>query len=399
VSERELLMIPGPVEFDPEVMRALGAKTVSHVAPEFIATFGRALKRVREVCLAPSAQPFVVSGSGTLAMEMAVANLVEPGDRALVVDTGYFSDRMATMLERHGAEVVRVRRAPGEAPEVAEVAAALGGGRFKVMTVTHVDTSTGVLAPVEGLVRAANRQGVLSVVDGVCATGAERFEQDAWGADVYLTASQKALGVPPGLAVLAVGPRAMEAWRARRTPVRSVYADFAEWLPIMEAYEGGRAAYFATPPVNLVCALEVSLGQLVREGMEARFARHRHMARAFRAGWRALGLRMVPARESLAAHTLSALYYPEGVDASVLGRVRQEGVVLAGGLHPELKTRYFRVGHMNGVGPGDVLTAVGAVERALAAAGHRVEPGAAVAAAQAVLLAPEPAPPSPDPRQ
>ena len=387
MSERDLLMIPGPVEFDPEVMRALSTKTASHVSPEFIAVFGRALKRLREVCLAPSAQPFVVAGSGTLAMEMAVANLVEPGERALVVNTGYFSDRMGLLLERYGAEVVHARCAPGEVPALAEVERVLEGGRFKVMTLTHVDTSTGVRAPVEALLGAANRHGVLSVVDGVCATAGETFHQEAWGADVYLTASQKAIGVPPGLALLTVSPRAMAAWRARRTPVRSLYADFAEWLPIHEAYEAGRPAYFATPAVNLVNALDVSLGQILREGMEARFARHRRMAGAFRAAWRALGLRTLPVSEEVTAHTLSALYYPEGVDMAVLGRAREQGVVLAGGLHPQLKTRYFRVGHMNVVGPGDVLATVGAVERALVAAGHRAEPGGAVAAAQAALLA------------
>jgi alanine-glyoxylate transaminase/serine-glyoxylate transaminase/serine-pyruvate transaminase len=270
---------------------------------------------------------------------------------------------------------------------VAEVERLLSGSRFKLMTVTHVDTSTAVLAPVEALVRAAGRQGVLSVVDGVCATAGEAFHQDAWGADVYLTASQKAIGVPPGLALLTVSPRAMAAWRARKTPVRSFYADFAEWLPIMEAYEGGKAAYFATPPVNLVYALDVSLGQILREGMEARFVRHRRMALAFRAAWKAMGLKMLPVSDSLAAHTLSALYYPEGVDAGVLGKVREQGAVLAGGLHPQLKTRYFRVGHMNVVGPSDVLATVGAVERALAAAGHRSAPGAAVSAAQSELLA------------
>lgn len=337
MSERELLMIPGPVEFDPEVMRALARRTVSHVAPEFIQTFGRALARLREVCLAPSAQPFVVAGSGTLAMEMAAANLVEPGDRALVVNTGYFSDRLARILERHGAEVVQVRAgAPGECPSAAEVERALAGGRFKVLTVTHVDTSTGVLAPVQALVRLAHAQGVLSIVDGVCATAGERFHQEAWGADVYFTASQKAVGVPPGLALLTASPRAMAAWRARRRPVASVYADFAEWLPIMEAYEGARASYFATPAVNLVCALEVSLGQILAEGMEPRFARHARLARAFRAAWDALGLRSLPVREELRANTLSALYYPEGVDAGLVAAARTEGVVLAGGLHPEL---------------------------------------------------------------
>ncbi len=391
MSERDLLMIPGPVEFDPEVMRALGARTLSHLDPVFIATFGRALQRLREVCLAPSAQPFIVAGTGTLAMELAVANLVEPGDRALVVNTGYFSDRMALILSRHGAEVTQVRAPVGETPSPEAVAQALAQGPYKVMTVTHVDTSTGVRAPAEPLVRAAHRQGVLSVVDGVCATAGETFHQDAWGADVYLTGSQKALGVPPGLALLTVSPRAMAAWRARKHPVRSFYADWAEWLPIMEAYEASKPAYFATPAVNLITALEVSLGQILREGMEARFARHRHMARAFRAAWRALGLKSLPTAEAATAHTLSALYYPEGVDASLVGRVRGQGVVLAGGLHPELKTRYFRVGHMNLVGPGEVLATVGAVERALIAAGHRVLPGTAVSAAQVALLEPVPA--------
>lgn len=379
-------MIPGPVEFEPEVLQALGAPTLGHTDPAFIATFGRALKRLREVCLAPGAQPFVVAGSGTLAMELAVANLVEPGERALVVNTGYFSDRMAKILERHGAEVTHVRAPPGDVPSLEEVEKHLARGGFKLMTVTHVDTSTGVLAPAEALAGAARRHGVLAVVDGVCATAGERFHQDAWGADVYLTASQKAVGVPPGLALLTVGPRALEAWRKRRAPVASVYADWAEWLPIMEAYEAGKPSYFATPPVNLVHALDVSLGQILAEGLEARFARHRRMAKAFRAGWKALGLRLLPVSEAVAANTLSAVYYPEGVDAALVGGVRGQGIVMAGGLHPELKARYFRVGHMNRVGPTDVLAAVGAVERALLAAGHRSQPGAAVAAAQASLV-------------
>lgn len=382
---RDLLMIPGPVEFEQEVLQALGSPTLGHTDPAFIAIFGRALKRLREVCLAPGAQPFVVSGSGTLAMELAVANLIEPGDAALVVNTGYFSDRMAKILERHGAKVTHVRAAPGDVPSVDEVKGHLERGGFKVMTVTHVDTSTGVLAPVEPLSRLAREFGAVSVVDGVCATAGEVFHQDAWGADVYLTASQKAVGVPPGLALLTVGPRAMELWRNRRAPVASVYCDFAEWLPIMEAYEAGKPAYFATPPVNLVHALDVSLGLILAEGLEARFARHQRLARSFRSAWAALGLRMVPVSEAVTSNMLSAVYYPDGVDASLVGRVKQEGVVVAGGLHPDLKARYFRVGHMNRVNPSDVLATVGAVERALLASGHRFEPGAGLSAAESSL--------------
>ncbi|TSC24023.1 alanine--glyoxylate aminotransferase family protein [Corallococcus sp. Z5C101001] len=383
---RDLLMIPGPVDVDAEVLQALSAPVPGHLDAGFIATFGRALKRLREVSLAPGAQPFVVSGSGTLAMELAVANLIEPGDAALVVNTGYFSDRMAHILERHGAKVTHVRAPPGGAPDAAQVDAELRKARFKLMTVTHVDTSTAVLAPVESLVKAAREHDVLAVVDGVCATAGEAFHQDAWGADVYLTASQKAVGVPPGLALLTVSPRALDAWRRRKAPVASVYSDWAEWLPVMEAYEAGKPAYFATPPTSLVCALDVSLGQILAEGMEARFERHRRMARAFRAAWSALGLRLVPTSEALAANTLSAVYYPDGVDASLVGRVKAQGVAIAGGLHPELKTRYFRVGHMNRVSAADVLVTVGAIERALRASGHRASAsGTGVSAAQAAL--------------
>ena len=375
MNERNLLMIPGPIEFEPAVLRALGEKTRSHLDPVFMKAFARSLKRLREVFAAPSAQPFVVAGSGTLAMEMAVANLVQPGDRALVVNTGYFSDRIATMLERHGAAVTHVRAEPGAVPSLDEVERALSGGGFKVMTVTHVDTSTAVLAPVQALAALGRKHDALVVVDGVCSVGGEALEMDAWGVDVAFTASQKALGVPPGLAVLLAGPRAMAAWKARTRPVASMYLDFAEWLPVHEAYEAEKPAYFATPPVNLIMALDVSLGQLVEEGMAARVQRHVKIAEVVGRAWKALGLEPLPKNEAHRAHTLSALYYPAGVDASLVKAIAQEGVVVAGGLHPALKTKYFRVGHMGAVTMNDVSATLGAIERALQAVSGSTSPG------------------------
>ncbi len=198
MSERHLLMIPGPIEFEPAVLRALGEKTRGHLDPVFMKAFSRALKRLRDVFQAPSAQPFVVAGSGTLAMEMAVANLVQAGDKALVVNSGYFSDRIGTMLERHGAAVTHLRAEPGSIAGVDEVERALSGGGFKVMTITHVDTSTAVLAPVKELAAVARKHDVLVVVDGVCSVGGEELQMDAWGVDVTFTASQKALALLRG---------------------------------------------------------------------------------------------------------------------------------------------------------------------------------------------------------
>lgn len=167
----------------------------------------------------------------------------------------------------------------------------------------------------------------------------------------------------------------------------SFYADFGQWLPVMEAYEAARPLYFATPPVNLVAALEVSLGHLLAEGMEARFARHSRLAGAFRAAIRALDLATLPARAEDMSSALSAVYYPEGVDATLVGRIRDEGIVVAGGLHPEAKTKYFRVGHMGAVTPSDIVATVGAIERALARAGYAKADGRGAAAAHAALVA------------
>jgi alanine-glyoxylate transaminase/serine-glyoxylate transaminase/serine-pyruvate transaminase len=386
MSDRRLLMIPGPIELEPDVLSTLAERQRGHMDPAFAESFGRALERLRAVFLAGSdAQPIVLAGSGTLAMDCAAANVVEPGAAAVVVDTGYFSARMADILERWGARVTRVGAPLGDAPSLDAVASALDTERPAVVTVTHVDTSTGVRTDVASIARLARERGALVVVDGVCSLGGEEFRQEAWGVDVALTASQKAIGAPPGLALLVVGPRALDAARNRTRKLASIYLDWSEWLPIMRSYEARRPQYFATPAVNLVAALDASLGQLLAEGMEARFARHARMAGAFRAAWRALELRPLPVRDELAANTLSALYYPAGVDASVVGRIGTEGAIVAGGLHPEARTKYFRVGHMGACGPSDVLATVGAVERALAAAGHA---GHGVAAAADALRTP-----------
>jgi alanine-glyoxylate transaminase/serine-glyoxylate transaminase/serine-pyruvate transaminase len=392
MKDRQLLMIPGPIEFTPEVLQAMGRSVTSHVDPGFIEVFGTALERLRDVFLAPDAQPFVVAGSGTLAMDMAAANLIEPGDAALVVNTGVFGDRFGEILQRYGAEITHVR-APviGGTPPLEKVESALqaratnSGQGYKLMTITHVDTSTAVAVDVEALATLGREYDALVVVDGVCSVAGETLNQDAWGVDLTLTASQKAIGVPPGLALVVAGERAMEAFQERKSPVVNYYADWMKWLPIMEAYEARQPSYFGTPPVNLICALNVSLGQILDEGMEARFERHRRISRAFKAAIAALGLTQVPVNAEMAANTLTAPYFPDGVDRSALSHIKEAGAVVAGGLHPAIKARYFRIGHMGTVDSSDALATVGALERGLAQAGHDVDPGAGLAAAQRIL--------------
>ncbi len=383
---RPRLMIPGPVEFDEAILAAMAQPTPGHVDPGFIRVFGQVLRDLRRVFLATDAyRAFVVAGSGTLAMDSVIANLVEPGDRCLVLETGYFSQRMADICRRYDGVVDVLAVPPGETIPPDRLAAHLQKEDYVLVTITHVDTSTGVLTDVQGLTAVAKAAGALVVVDGVCAAAGEVMRQDEWGVDVYLAASQKAIGVPPGLALWVASPAAIAKWRQRTTPVASYYGDWSLWLPIMEAYEAGQAAYFATPAVNLILALAVSLDRILAEGVEAVFARHARIGDAFKAGIQALGLSQIPTAMAHAAHTLSCPRYPPGVDATLLDYVRQAGAILAGGLHPAIRKEYFRIGHMGRVSRSDVLTTLGALEAGLRRVGYAVEPGVSLAAAQAVL--------------
>ena len=384
-TARPLLMIPGPIEVSPSVREAFSVPPPGHLAPHLVEAFGRSLELMRDVWMAgPHAQPFVVPGSGTTVMDMSAWNLVAPGERVLVVKTGYFSDRMEEMLRRVGAEVTSVSAEPGDAPDEDEVADAIAASNPKVLFATHVDTSTGVRVDAERLARLARERGVLSVFDGVCATGGERFQMDAWGADVYFTASQKAIGLPAGLGLLVASSRALEARRNRDRLPPPLALDFDSWLPIMNAYEARRPAYFATPATNLILALEVGLREILEGGMEARFAVHQESAEAMRAAWDAMGLTEVPATAHLLAHTLSALWYPEGVDAGLVAKIASHGVIVAGGLHAHIRNRYFRVGHMGyaATRPEMLRRTVLAIGEALNECGYRTDPGGAWAAAE-----------------
>lgn len=385
MSERDLLMIPGPINFDPGVLRAMSAPTAGHTAPEFVALFGETLDWMKQVFLAPSGMPFVIAGSGTLAMDIAASNLVEPGDRVVQISTGYFGDRMVNILERYGAEVTVLRADVGDVIALDRLDAELVRVKPKILMMTHVDTSTGVAVDVRAYAELGRKHNALVVVDGVCSVGGMELQQDTWGVDVVFTASQKAIGVPPGLALLVASPRAIESFKKRESPVASYYSDWANWLPIMEAYMARKVAYFGTPAVNLVYALHESLRQILAEGMDKRVARHKKMSDAFKAGVNAIGLKQVPVRPNVAATTMTAPYFPDGVDAKMIGKVRERGVVVAGGLHPAIREKYFRVGHMGVINPADISATLSAIEGALLASGYKFDVGAGLAVAEKLM--------------
>jgi len=379
-------MIPGPIEFEPKVLQALGSPTDSHVSTDFIETFGNSLELMRKVWKSPTGQPFIMAGSGTLAMDMAVVNLIEPNDNVLVISTGYFGERYADICKRYNANVTILTTEVGDTIPLNDIEKELSTKDYKLLTITHVDTSTAVLVHPEPIAKLAKKYDTLCVLDGVCSVAGEEIKQDEWGIDVVFTTSQKAIGVPPGLALLMVSEKAMVVFKNRKTPVSNYYADFTNWLPIMKAYENRSPSYFGTPPVNLISALEISLLHITSEGIENRFLRHKKIATAFREAILALGMKLLPIHKNYSANTLTAVYYPENIDGGkFLKHVADNNIILAGGLLPSHKTQYFRVGHMGSVNNNDILATIGAIESSLTSCNYPFNIGVGVKKALYIL--------------
>ncbi|MBV9282272.1 MAG: alanine--glyoxylate aminotransferase family protein, partial [Chloroflexi bacterium] len=324
---------------------------------------------------------YIFAGSGTLAQEAAVVNLVAPGERMVVVSNGYFGDRFADLADAHGiqAELLTARWGTSVNGDALEECLAKRAARAVVMT--QVETSTGVAAPVQALARVARNHGALVIVDAVCALGGVPMRVDDWGIDVVLAGAQKALGVPPGLTILAVSPEAMERRRSMDR-VAAYYADLLAWEASME----DPRVYFSTHAVNHFYALQAALRIITAEGLAARFARHERLARAFRAGMAALGFRSL-AEEPYLAPTLSVLAYPEGVeDEPFRSRLSEHGVVSAGCLG-EFRGKGVRFGHMGNVTEVEIFQALAAAESALVALGTDVEPGRSLAVARESMAA------------
>lgn len=375
-----LLMIPGPTPVPQSVLEALARPTEGHSS----ATTAAALHRLQEgVADAVGAGPLtgadramvvVMAGSGTLALEAGIVNLVPPGEKLLVVSHGLFGDRYAAVGRAIGAEVELLSAPWGEQVAPDKVEAALRASGARIMTATHVDTANGVMAPFREYAALARRLGVTMVLDAVASAGGMPVDMAESGIDVVVTASQKALGMPPGLGIVIVSSKAL-AIRRELPSCRSYFLDWLNWEGPME---DPTAKYFATIPTNMVVAGGVAMEIAGAEGWERRFRRHRRMARATRRGLRALGLSVLAADEVLGA-TVTATGLPVGIgSADLRAEVAREGVTIAGGIGEWAQTA-VRFGHMGALGLPELLQAISAMESAMLRLGAPVERGAGVA--------------------
>jgi serine---pyruvate transaminase len=371
MAEKRYLLTPGPTPVPPEVLAALAQPVIHHRERDFREIYERCLVRLGEVYRTQN-DVLMFTNSGTGAFESAVANLTSPGSPQLVLSAGNFGERWAGMVKAFGADLVHVRLEWGETPEPEDLRVALAdAGDIGVVYLTHSETSTGVVCDVQALAAVAKEAGAIVVVDAVSSLGAVPLESDAWGLDVVVSGSQKALMTPPGLAFASVSPRALDA-ATRATAPRYVL----DWERTRKAQAKLDAPF--TPAVSLMRGLDVALGMLLDEGLEATFERHARLGRACREGAKAMGLELFSPDEDRSA-VVTAIRAPDGVDATELVSALRDrfGITIANG-QGELKGKIFRIGHIGWFDVFDITTALAAVELVLADAGAEIERGVAV---------------------
>ena len=364
--QKRYLFTPGPTPVPPEVLAAGAEPMVHHRGVDFREVYERTLARLQDVFRTES-PVLLFSASGTGAMDSAVSNLTRAGDRVAVVVAGAFGERWTKICAQYGLDVQRIDYEWGEVPDPAEIGAAVSESGAEIVFCTQSETSTGVVADIQAI-KAAVGDAVLAV-DAVSSLGAVPLETDAWGVDVVLSGSQKALMCPPGLAMASVADHLWD----RLPPARSFYFDWRQTKKAQEAFD---AAF--TPAVSLIRSLDVALGMILGGGLDAAFERHVRLGRAARAGVKAMGLELFSPDDDTSA-VVTAVRTPDGIEAPVLLRHLRErhGVTLAPG-QGALKATVFRIGHIGWFDVFDIAAAVAAIELSLTELGADIERGAAV---------------------
>ncbi|HEY5573489.1 MAG TPA: alanine--glyoxylate aminotransferase family protein [Anaerolineales bacterium] len=357
-----VLLGPGPSLVHPKVLRAMATPLVGHLDPYFIQLMDHIQDQLRYVFETQNALTIPISGTGSAAMEAAVANMVEPGDAVLVCINGYFGGRIAEMARRYGGSVKTIQRPWGEVFTADEVRRALNDHPSKVVAIVHAETSTGAQQPLDEIARLVHDQGGVLIVDAVTSLGGLPVRVDEVDIDVCYSGSQKCLSCPPGLGPITLNARAEEVLRRRKTPVANWYLD----LSIVQKYWGSERTYHHTAPISANFALYEGLRLVAEEGLENRWARHRKNAELLWEGLGDLDLTLhVPEANRLT--TLTTVRVPEGVDELTIRRrlLEEYNIEIAGGLG-ELKGKIWRIGLMGySSRPENVLLLLAALGRLL----------------------------------
>lgn len=381
MDDKLMLMIPGPTPVPEAALLALAKHPIGHRTSEFNNLMAEVTQNLKWLHQTES-DVLMLTVSGTGAMEAGMINFLSPGDRILVGCNGKFGDRWAEVGEVYSLQVEKITASWGQPldPQLfQEKLEADTEKQIKAVIITHSETSTGVLNDLETINRHVKAHGeALIIVDAVTSLGAVDLPMDAWGLDVVASASQKGYMIPPGLAFVAVSPKAWEAYKTAKFP--RYYLDLGK-------YRNGTANNTTpfTPPVNLMVALHTSLQMMQAEGLESIFARHLRLMNATRAAIKGLNLPLF-AVDSVASPAITAVA-PDRVEADQIRAIlkKQFDIAIAGG-QDHLKGKIFRIGHLGFVSDRDILSCVASIEVALRELGYEgFTPGAGVAAAARVF--------------
>ncbi len=377
------LMGPGPSDVHPRVLRAMSTPLVGHLDPSFIEVMDDVQDLLRYTFQTENQWTIPISGTGSASMEAAIGNLVEPGDTMLVPTNGYFGDRMASMANRAGGEVVTVDAPWGEPLDPVDVEAAFDEHSPDVFGFVHAETSTGVLQPsVPELTSIAHANDVLVIADTVTSLGGVEFRTDDWDVDVAYSGPQKCLSCPPGASPLTLNDDAMDKVLSRETDPRSWYLD----LSLLEGYWGDERAYHHTAPITNVYALREALRLVSEEGIEQRWDRHRSVAGALKAGVESMGLEM-NAPDEYWLPSLNTVRVPDGIDDGTIIQylLDEYDLEIASGLGA-LSGDIWRIGCMgHSARPRNVSYLLTALGDALAEHGADVDVDAGLAATSDAL--------------
>ncbi len=377
--KKTYLLAPGPTPVPEAVNLEMAAPMVHHRTPQFSKIFGEAAEDAKYL-FQTKQDVIILASTGTGGMESCITNLFSPGDKVLVVNGGKFGERWGKISQTYGLEPVWINVDWGQAVDPNEVKAALDKDKdIRGVLVQASETSTAVAHPIEALSKLTrDRDDVLLIVDGITGVGVFPLPMDEWGIDAVVTGSQKALQLPPGLALVALSEKAWEFADQAKCP--HFYFDLKKERKNLA---DKTSAY--TPAVSLVIGLRAVLKNIKEEGLENVHKRHNRLARATRAATQALGLTMVA--PNAPADSLTGVFLPDGIDGGKFVKsLRDEfGVTLAGG-QDQWKGKIIRIAHLGYVDTFDTIVAISAVEMALKKFGHNVKLGAGVAAAQEILL-------------
>jgi aspartate aminotransferase-like enzyme len=375
MEKEPLLMLPGPVPMPERVRYAMMRQAINHRGAEFGQVYADCA-RVLKTCFGTKNELFVISGSGTAAMEAAVSNFGRDKEIACLVN-GKFGERLFKISGRYG-KAAEVSSPWGTPLDLAALEERLSAGA-EVVTLVHNETSVGILNPAEAVGKLARKYDALFLMDGITSIGGDTVESDAWGVDVALVGSQKCLAAPAGLSAISVSNRAWE----RYTKNPPYYLDLAAYrksagsTPMETPY---------TPAVPLFLALREACMIIDEEGLNNRVLRHKRLSLAVRAAAEAWGLTIFPKVDDLHAYsnTVTAISYPEGVkDDEMRAIIKKMGIVIAGG-QDHLKGKIFRIGSMGAVSAPEILATLAATQHALKISGFKLQ-GDGVAAACEVL--------------